>query len=221
MQPRGPPAARAAARQEPGSRRVRGGPRSGSRRSELESSGALETAHPPFCDQPFVDRAGAALERRVDGRAQRHRLAVHGPAGGDDEVRTSAISDCASIAWSGTRKPGMPAQRVALRGDPRQHDGLQPRAGAPPLQARQDRAEQVVLEPVVEGDLRRGAHHDDRAALVEPEVGQDQSRLARSPRGSTPPSAPRRAGSCRSPRSARADPAGSRPGPPPLARAGS
>ena len=41
---------------------------------------------PPLADQRLVDRAEPARERRVDARAERGRLAVHRPAGRDDEV---------------------------------------------------------------------------------------------------------------------------------------
>ncbi len=75
----------------------------------------------------------------------------------------NAISDCASIARSGTMKP---SQLGALLGRAREHDGLL----AP--QAVEHRGEQRVLEAVVERDGRRRAHDGDRPRRVEPELAE-------------------------------------------------
>ena len=50
------------------------------------SAGSVSLRRRPFGDQAFVDGTQASLERRVDGRAERDRLAVHGAARGDHEV---------------------------------------------------------------------------------------------------------------------------------------
>ena len=48
--------------------------------------GSVSGTQPPLADQRLVDAAEPAAVGRVDGHAERRRLAVHRPAGGDDEV---------------------------------------------------------------------------------------------------------------------------------------
>ena len=71
-----------------GSRRTRSCAASG-RASRPRSARRVRPAcaAAPRASSALVDRAQPALERRVDGRAERDRLAVHGTARRDDQVR--------------------------------------------------------------------------------------------------------------------------------------
>ena len=119
----------------------------------------------------------------------------------------SAIRLCASIARSGHDQAADRLYLLPLSGRSRQHHGL---GGA--LQAIEHGAEQGVLEAVVERHLGRGAHHHDRPLAGPGPARRAPRRRARSRRGSTPPSGPRRGGSCPSRRSAPGARAGSRRG---------
>ena len=52
-----------------------------------ERVGVGQLDQPPVSDQPLVDGAHLPRERRPDGRPERDRLAIHRPAGRDDEIR--------------------------------------------------------------------------------------------------------------------------------------
>ena len=65
---------------------MRGWRRRALARAELERVGARQLAQPAFLDQALVDGSHSALEGRVDGRAERDRLAVHRAARRDHEV---------------------------------------------------------------------------------------------------------------------------------------
>ena len=78
-----------------------------------------------------------------------------------------AISDCASIARSGTMKPpAAPARRAARACAAARRSGLARAA------ARAPRANSGVLEAVVERHGRRRAHDDDRLRRVEPQLAE-------------------------------------------------
>src|SRR5437899_8159214 len=53
---------------------------------EVERARVGEGPQPALADQQLVDAADPAAVRRVDGDAERRGLAVHRPAGRDDEV---------------------------------------------------------------------------------------------------------------------------------------
>ena len=53
---------------------------------QLQRAGVGQRPQPAGADQRFVDAAEPAAVGGVDGRAERGGLAVHRPAGGDDEV---------------------------------------------------------------------------------------------------------------------------------------
>ena len=163
------------------------------------SSGSVDASREPvqaaLGDQALVDGAQAALEGRPDRRAERDGLAVHRAAGADHEVG-EAISDCASIARSGTMKPPA-AQLGALLGRARQHDGLH-------LSRRRasTSAKSVVLEAVVQRDRRAACARRRSAARRRGPARRAPPGRARSPRGSTPPSGPGSDAACRARRSA-------------------
>ena len=117
--------------------------------------------HPALADEALVDGAEAALEGRVDGRAERDGLAVHRAAGGDDEVGVGDQGLRVDRALGDDEAAGA-LQLGALVGDARQDDGLGLVA-----QAAQDVAEEVVLEAVVEGDRRRRADDGERLGGIE------------------------------------------------------
>ena len=96
---------------------------------EHDLVGARQPAQAALGDQALVDRAEPALERRPDRRAERDRLAVHRPAGGDHEVgegdqrlrvdRLLGDDEAALarelgallVACAGARRPARPCRR--------------------------------------------------------------------------------------------------------------
>ena len=166
----------------------------GSRRMRSESctgrfsictwSGSSSFRRRPSRKQLLVDGAQTALESGEDGGAERHRLAVHGTAGGDHEVREGDQA----LRVDRVLGHDQAADRLYLRslsGRPGQHDGL---GGA--RQPLEHRAEQRVLEAVVERHLGRGAHDHDRLPPGRGPARRARRGRARSPPGSTPPSGP-------------------------------
>ena len=127
------------------------------------SAGALGAgAAGPSRDQPLVDAAEPARERRVDRRAEHHRLAVHRAAGRDDQVgaRHEALARPAA-ASARRRRPARARGSVALLRRARQHDVTTPSVAG---ERAQHAAEDVVREPVVERELRRRAQHREQLA---------------------------------------------------------
>ena len=70
----------------------------------------------------------------------------------------------------GNYEAGNATELLPLGVDTREYDRLPPLVGSGGAQAVEDRREDVVVEAVVERDLRRGAHDDDRASAIEREL---------------------------------------------------
>ncbi len=158
------------------------------RQHERVGSGQLR--QPPVRDQPLVDRAHRAGERRPHRRAERDRLAIHRAAGRDDEVgeRDQALG-VDRVLGQDERRQRRLAQRVPLGRRAREHDRLHRGIGAEPLE---HVSEERVPVAVVERDLGRRAHDDEHATQFGSER-RGRARRAprgrvRSRRGSTPPS---------------------------------
>ena len=154
-----------------GSRRTRGCFGDGEAALQVELARILQLAQTTFPDQALVDRAQPPLEGRVHRRAEGDRLAIHRAAGRDHQVRVSDQRLRVDRVL-GHHKTGHPGQLAALGVHARQHHRLQAVRGGGLAQALQDPREQVVLEAVVERDLRRRPHDDDRARRVEAQLAE-------------------------------------------------
>ena len=137
---------------------------------------------PPVRDQPLVDRAHRAGEGRPHRRSERDGLAIHRAAGRDDEIgeRDQALG-VDRVLRQDERRQRCLAQRVALGGRPREHDGLHRGVGAEPLE---DVREERVPVAVVERDLGRRAHDDEHGAV---RVGRSRPSSSSTPRSGEKP----------------------------------
>ena len=138
----------------------------GSRLRSSSAPGVGERAQPAVADQRLVDGAEPAGEGRVDGHAERDRLAVHRPARRDDEVgeRDQALRVDGVLgddAATGARAPGSPSR---CSGGAREDDGVH--GSSRPSRSSTSREERVPV-PVVERDLGRRAHDDEHARRVD------------------------------------------------------
>ena len=134
---------------------------------QLERPRVGERLQPPFADQLLVDAAEPAAVRRVDGHAERGRLAVHRPAGRDDEVgeRDQALRvDGAVRAGSPTAARGAARTRAA----PRSAAG-RTRARSRPAEVLERLREERVRVPVVERHVGRRPQDDEHARRVDAE----------------------------------------------------
>ena len=84
---------------------------------DLELLGIREEAQPSLGREPLVDRAEPALEDRPDRRPEHGRLAVHRPAGRDEQVGVGDERAPVDRAV-GTTTRGRPSARVASRCSP-------------------------------------------------------------------------------------------------------
>ena len=161
-------AARMASTQSCGSRGWRA-PGSESRLVSSSASGIDQRAQPALGDQALVDRAHPAAEDRVDGGAERDRLAVHRPARADDEVgvgdQALRVDRCAR-GRSATRSRA--SRRLALGA--RDQHGDRAGLGGEPVEDRG--VERVAL--VVGGSLRRRADDGEHRARVDAELAEDR-----------------------------------------------
>ena len=151
-----------------GSRSTRHAPRAASL-LELELVRGAQHAQPPVRDQPLVDGAEPAGERRVDGHAERDRLAVHRAAGRDDEVgeRDEALRVDGVLGHDERRRA--PAPRSSSRCSAVRAARRPARLGSRPSRSQHVREERVPV-PVVERDVGRRADDDEHAVAVEPEL---------------------------------------------------
>ena len=191
-----------------GSRRVRSD--SPPRLASSSVSGILERAEPALPDEPLVDPAQAAAERRVDGHAERDRFAVHRPAGRDDEIgegdEALRVHGAVGHDDRGKREP---AHVVALLVGSRDDHGLDAL-----LRGRAARGAAGRADSTSGGRGRcRAVCARGRARWTRRgRAGRARRGRARSRRGSTPPSGPGTCGaSAAGRRSARAARAGSPP----------
>ena len=203
-----------------GSRRTRARPACGDASLQVELPRILQLAQTTFADQPLVDRAQTPLERRVHGRAERDRLAVHRAAGRDHQVCVGDQRLRVDRAL-GDHKAGHTGQLAALGVDARQDHRLhavrrlRPRAGAAgPARTDRSRSGGRARPPAASARRRSAASRRDPARRA-------RSGRARNRPGSTPPSAPHTRGSCRARRNAPGAPVGSRRAPRPRAPGGS
>ena len=155
-------AARSRSSMSCGARRVR--PPSSSRPRSLAAARAPRVGQrhePALADQPLVDAAEPAAVRRVDRHAERHGLAVHRPAGRDDEVgeRDQALRvDGALGDDHGRQRERADVGALLLR--PRDDDGVHALVAAEVLERLR---EERVRVAVVERDVRRRPQDDDDA----------------------------------------------------------
>ena len=113
------------------------GPVPASRFTSSIAPGSRQLAQPAFGDQLLVNGAHGAAEDRVDGRAQRHRLAVHGAAGAHHQVgvgdQALGVDGAAGNHQGGHAALAQPA-RLALGARDHHRDRVgRPRAGRSPL----------------------------------------------------------------------------------------
>ena len=120
-----------------------------------------QASQPAVADELLVDTAEATGEGRVHGGAQHDGFAIHRPAGRDDQVgaRHQALTVQRLVGHDDPVQRHL-ADALALRHGARQHDGHHTLGGR---EALQHAREHVVLEPVVERQLRRRAQ--DREQL--------------------------------------------------------
>ena len=130
---------------------------------QLQLVGAVQLPEAALSDQALVDGTQATLEHREHGRPERDRLAVHRAAGGHHQIGVGDQRLGVDCALGNDEAAGL-HELLALLGGAREYDRL----GAPELV--EHLREQVVLEAVVKGDLRRGAHDCDRLRSVESEL---------------------------------------------------
>ena len=165
-------------------------------RSRLSSSsarGSVSGRSRPCADQLLVDAAEPAAVGRVDRDAERRRLAVHRPAGRDDEVgeRDQAL-----------RVDGLARGRSPTAAASERRSRAAPRCAGSRTRARRRacrgaRASAGRAGSSAGGRARRRAAGAARRATVAGSIAQrveHGSGPARSPRGSTPPSGPGTAG---------------------------
>ena len=161
---------------------------------ELDRARVGQRPQTTRADQRFIDAAEAPTVGRVDGNAERRRLAVHRAAGGDNEVGEG--NEALRLDRAGRqdqRGQGEALDQLALRLGAREDDRVNVLVGAQPLQ---DFGEERVRLAVVERDVGGRADDDDDAPGVDRESARARPRPARSRRGSTPPSAPGRGRAC-------------------------
>ena len=127
--------------------------------SSTSASASVSSASRPSRDQPLVDRAHRAGERRPHRRAERDCLAVHRAAGRDDEIgeRDQALGVDRVLGQDERGQRGL-AQRIPLRRRPREHHRLHRGIGA---EALEHVGEERVAVAVVERDLGWGADDDE------------------------------------------------------------
>ena len=122
-----------------GSRLVGAAPRGALPNSSAR--GSVSGRSRPDADQRFVDAAEAAAVGRVDGGAERGRLAVHRAAGGDDEVgegdQALGLDGAGGDDQRGQRQASM---NCALGLGARQDDRVHPSSLAEPRRAPSGRA---------------------------------------------------------------------------------
>ena len=99
---------------------------------QLERARVGQRPQPVRADQRLVDAAEPAAVGRVDRRPERDRLAVHRPAGRDDEVgeRDQALR-LDGVVRDDQRGQGEAPDVAPLLLGPRQHDGVDTRARVP------------------------------------------------------------------------------------------
>ena len=112
-----------------GSRRVR--PRRAARLTSSIARGSDSGRRRPVADERLVDAAEPAAVGRVDRRAERDRLAVHRPAGRDDEVdeRDEALAVDRALG-DDERRAGRATAGTPLLLGPREHGGLHARVAS-------------------------------------------------------------------------------------------
>ena len=169
-----------------GSRRmrsVRRRPRRVARLATTTSAGSRRSLQAALGDQPLVDRAEPALERRPDRRAERDRLAVHRAAGARSRGRRRRSATARRSRARGRRsRPPRPARRAA-----RACAAARPTCAPARAAARSTAPNSGVLEAVVERDRGRRAHDGERLRAGRGRARRAPPGRARSRRGSTPP----------------------------------
>ena len=137
---------------------------------EIDLGGVAQLAQPALGDQPLVDRPEPALEGGVDGQSR-----ARPPR--DSSCRRRRSRDRRGRSATARRSPGgddeagHPGELRALVPGAGQHHRLHPlRVPRRLPQTLQHPREEIVLETVIERNLRGGAHHDDRPRGVEPEL---------------------------------------------------
>ena len=136
-------------------------------------------------DQHLVDAAEAPAVGRVDGRPERHRLAVHRSRRPTRRRRRARRGSARRRpVGDDQRRQPEPLQEPPLLLGARQHDRVDGRVAADVVEHLR---EQPVRLAVVERDVRRRTDGDEDAARVEAELARARRGRARSPRGSSPP----------------------------------
>ena len=137
---------------------------------QLERGRVVERRQPALADERLVDAAEPAAEGRVDGGTERDGLAVHRPAGRDDEVgeRDQALRVDGVLGDDHRREP-QPLHVGALLVGARDHDRVHLLVAAEALErAREHR----VAVAVVERDVGRRPQDDEDPRLVDAEVAE-------------------------------------------------
>src|SRR6266511_5696111 len=138
---------------------------------EVERASVSERSQAPLSNQPLVHSSEPAAVGSVDGGPERHRLAIHRPARGHDQVGERYQALTVNRTLRDDERGKLEARDVgALRGGAWKDDGVNSLV-AP--EVKQDLGEQRVRLAVVKRDVRWRSQDDDDAVGVDPEAVEE------------------------------------------------